>query len=84
MIHELELSLPLCEPLFPQRTLPFRLDLFEVELIHDSRDGQSKLGVGDRLSDTAAGTDRERRVGVSGGFDGVFGVVFEEPTLGEK
>lgn len=84
MILNLKLSLPLCEPLFPQNTLSFRLDLREVELIHHPRDGQSKLDVRNRLSDAAAGADGERGVGISGGFDCLFGGEFREPTLGDE
>lgn len=84
MILNLKLSLPLCEPLFPQNAFPFRLNLREVELIHHPRDGQSELDVRDRLSDTAAGADGEWGVGVSGGFDCLLGGGFGEPTLGDE
>lgn len=84
MIQNLKLSLPFRETLFPQHTLSFRLNLGEVEFVHNPRNGQSELDVSDGLSDAAAGTDGERRVGISGSFDGVFGSVFWEPALGDE
>lgn len=84
MIHHFKLSLTICEPLFPQSTLSFRLDLREVELIHDPRNGQSELDVGDGLSDAATGTDGEWCVGVPGDFDSVFGGEFGEPTFRDE
>lgn len=84
MIHHLKFSLPRREPFFPQHTLSIRLDLREIELIHDPRDGQPELDIGDRLSDTATRANGERRVGISGSLDGVFGGVFREPALGDE